>query len=112
VKNKGGGKMIEKVFKMTRDKNPIAEKVVMDENLHYIHMAFAKDGELPEHYANSNVYMTVVRGVLSIGLDEQEVHTYPEGTVLKIPEGTKMNVRNLNYEVLELIVVKVPAPGL
>jgi quercetin dioxygenase-like cupin family protein len=54
--------------------------------------------------------MTVVRGKLSIGLNEQEISEYSNGTVLKIPVNTKMNVKNLSDEVLELIVVKAPAP--
>jgi quercetin dioxygenase-like cupin family protein len=54
--------------------------------------------------------MTVLRGILSIGLDEQEVHQYEEGSILKIPFNTKMNVKNSHDKVLELIVVKAPAP--
>ena len=54
--------------------------------------------------------MTVIRGLLSFGLDEQEIHEYPAGTMLKIPFNTKMNVRNLHDDTLELIVVKAPAP--
>ena len=33
-----------------------------------------------------------------------------KGTLLKIPFQTKMNVKNLHNEILELIVVKAPAP--
>jgi quercetin dioxygenase-like cupin family protein len=54
--------------------------------------------------------MTVVRGQLSIQLNEQDDHIYEAGNVLKIPEGTKMNVRNKHEATLELIVVKAPAP--
>ncbi len=54
--------------------------------------------------------MTVLRGKLSIGLGEQEVCRYEAGTVLKIPFNIKMNVKNFDAEVLELIVVKAPAP--
>jgi hypothetical protein len=43
-------------------------------------MVFGKDEGLPEHFANSTVYMTVVRGTLSIGLGDQEVHLYEAGT--------------------------------
>ena len=82
----------------------------MDENLHYMHMVFNKDEGLPEHFSNSNVYMTVVRGTLSIALDEQEIHEYNAGSILKIPFQTKMNVKNLHSETLELIIVKAPAP--
>jgi quercetin dioxygenase-like cupin family protein len=54
--------------------------------------------------------MTVIRGKLSIGLNEQEIHEYEAGTLLKIPVQTKMNVRNLHDQTLELIVVKAPSP--
>jgi quercetin dioxygenase-like cupin family protein len=102
--------MVEKVFNFSTGNDKIVEKVIMDENLHYMHMVFNKDEGLPEHFTNSNVYMTVVRGTLSIALDEQEIHEYNAGSVLKIPFQTKMNVKNLHTETLELIIVKAPAP--
>lgn len=102
--------MVEQKFELLRGNEKAVEKVIFDENIHYLHMVFNKDEGLPEHFANSNVYMTVVRGRLSIGLDEQEIHQYEQGTLLKIPFRTKMNVRNLHSDTLELIVVKAPAP--
>ncbi len=102
--------MIEKEYKLSRTNEKTIEKVIFDENLHYLHMVFNKEEGLPEHYSNSNVYMTIVRGVLSIALDDQEVHEYESGTLLKIPFQTKMNVKNLHSETLELIIVKAPAP--
>lgn len=102
--------MIEQVFKIADGNNKIVEKVIQDENVHYMHMIFNKNEGAPEHFSNSNVYMTVVRGKLSITLDEQDTHDYPACSVLKIPMGIKMNIRNLNDETLELIVVKAPAP--
>ncbi len=103
--------MVEQVFNISTTDEKAVEKVIFDENINYIHMVFNKDEGLPVHYSNSNVYMTVVRGLLSIGLDEQEIHEYPKGSLLKIPVDTKMNVRNLHQDVLELIVVKAPAPA-
>jgi quercetin dioxygenase-like cupin family protein len=102
--------MIEQVFKLSRTDDKAVEKLVMDENVHYLHMVFGKGEGLPVHFANSNVYMTVLRGKLTIGLDDQGDHEYEGGTLLKIPFKTQMNVRNLNDETLELIVVKAPAP--
>ena len=102
--------MVEQVYQLETGDKKVVEKVIMDENIHYIHMVFNKDEGLPEHFSNSNVYMTVVRGTLSIGLNDQEVHQYDKGTLLKIPVNTKMNVKNLSKSVLELIVVKAPAP--
>ena len=102
--------MVEQIFKLSFGNKKAIEKVIFDENIHYLHMMFNKDEGLPEHYSNSNVYMTVVRGKLSIGLDEQEIHEYEAGTLLKIPFQTKMDVKNLHDETLELIVIKAPAP--
>ena len=102
--------MIEKVYELAVGDEKSIKRVIFDENIHYLHMVFPKGEGLPEHFSNSNVYMTVVRGRLSIGLNDQEVHAYPTGTVLKIPFKTKMNVGNRDDAVLELIVVKAPAP--
>ncbi len=102
--------MVETVYTLARGNDKAVEKVVMDENVHYIHMVFNQNEGLPLHNANSNVYMTVVRGTLTIALDDQEPHRYEGGTLLVIPFGTRMNVGNKDVETLELIVVKAPAP--
>lgn len=102
--------MIEKEYKLSKNNEKVVEKVLFDDNIHYIHMVFNKGDGLPEHISNSNVYMTVIRGQLSIGLDEQEINDYEAGTLLKIPSQIKMNVRNVHDETLELIVVKAPVP--
>ena len=102
--------MVEQIFKLSIGNEKAVEKVVFDDNIHYLHMVFNQSDGLPEHFSNSNVYMTVIRGKLSIELDNQEVHVYEAGTLLVIPINTKMSVKNLNLETLELIVVKAPAP--
>lgn len=103
--------MIEQVHRLSTGDQKAIEKVIQDENLHYIHMVLSQGQGMPEHFSNSTVYMTVVRGTVSLGLDEQEVCEYSAGTVLKIPFNTRMNVNNQHPAVLELIVVKAPAPG-
>ena len=103
--------MVEKVFHYSTENNTAVEKIIMDDNINYIHMIFNKEEGLPEHYSNSNVYMTVIKGILSIRLDEQKVHEYRRGDILEIPYNTKMNVKNLHDDVLELIVIKAPAPS-
>lgn len=103
--------MVEQVYKMNFGNERVVEKVIQDENIHYLHMIFNKDEGLPEHLSNSTVYMTVLRGNLSIQLNDQEVHKYVGGDILKIPYQTKMNVKNLDDTTLELFVVKAPAPG-
>lgn len=102
--------MLETIHEYSTGDEKVVEKLIMDDNVNYIHMVFNKDQGLPEHFSNSNVYMNVIRGRLSLKLDEQEYHEYEKGTLLQISINIKMNVRNMHDETLELIVVKAPAP--
>jgi quercetin dioxygenase-like cupin family protein len=102
--------MLEKVFQMTRTNEKTIEKVIQDENVHYMHMVLPENEGMPIHRTNANVYMAVIRGRLTIGLEDNAANQYESGTILIIPEGTMMNARNTEKEVLELTVVKAPAP--
>jgi len=102
--------MIEKkyLYSLTNDK--LVEKIVDDENIHLNHMVLTKDSHLPEHYSNSNVYMVIINGVMSLQLNEQGTHKYAKGDIINIPFNTKMNVSNQAEEVLEFFVIKSPNP--
>lgn len=102
--------MIEQVYQFSTEDNKTIEKVLFDENINYIHMVFEKGDGLPVHDSNATLYMTILRGILTIGLNDQEPNTYAAGTLLKIPNATKMNVKNQGNTTLELIVVKAPVP--
>ena len=104
--------MIEQVFKLTQGNERTVEKVILDENIHYMHMILNQGECLPEHFSNAkNVYITVVRGTLSATLNEQETHVYQVVIFLKIQLYTKMSLKNISEETLEFIVVKAPAPN-
>ncbi|MGI6701186.1 MAG: cupin domain-containing protein [Christensenellales bacterium] len=99
-----------KIYKMTDSNNKLIERVIIDENIHYNHMILPSKEALPVHTTNSNVYMTVLRGTLTISLDNNESESYERGTIINIPKGVEMFARNENEEVLEITVVKAPAP--
>ncbi|HPX93903.1 MAG TPA: cupin domain-containing protein [Bacillota bacterium] len=103
--------MIETVYQLVQNDDKSVKAIVMDENVHYMQMVLNQGQGLPVHYSNSNLYMTVLRGTLSIGLEDQEIHDYPKGSLLKIPVDVRMNVHNRHEEVLEITVVKAPAPA-
>jgi quercetin dioxygenase-like cupin family protein len=100
--------MIEKVFKLSTEDKTTVEKLVMEKDLNYIHMVFEKDKGLAPHYSNAVVHMTVLRGKLSITLEDQETVIYERGNLVVIPYNTKMHIRNEHDEILELIVIKAP----
>ena len=103
--------MIEKQFSFTQADEKVIERIISDENLDINHMILTKSEALPQHYSNSNVYMLVVRGTITLQLDEQEEHNYPRGSIITIPYKTKMNVSNQFEETLEFFVVKAPSPS-
>lgn len=102
--------MLEKSYSFSKEDVKNIEKLIDDDNLLINHMILPKDTGLPEHYSNSNVYMTVVRGILSLQLEDQELKQYENGSIVNIPYNTKMNVNNFNDDVLEFFVVKAPNP--
>lgn len=103
--------MIEKVYNLTTRSEHVIEPVIKDEHIHYMHMVLLKDEALPTHYTNANIYMTVVSGTLHLSLSDQEFKVFPSGSVINIPFQIKMIAQNREAEILELLVVKSPAPG-
>lgn len=102
--------MIEKIYNFSKGHERKIDKIVNDDDIMINHMTFFKGEGLAEHYSNSNVYMIVLSGILTLQLDEQEDHKYTSGSIINIPYKTKMNVTNLDEDTLELFVVKAPNP--
>lgn len=102
--------MIETKYTFNLTDQKIIERIIEDDNVAMNHMVLNKGEALPEHYSNSNVYMIVVRGIVTLKLNEQTETSYPAGSIINIPYKTKMNVYNTNEETLEFFVVKVPSP--
>jgi quercetin dioxygenase-like cupin family protein len=99
--------MTEQVFQCALTDEKTIERVIEDEVLHINHMVLPEGEGFPEHIANAAVYMTVIRGRLSIDLDDQPTREYGNGTILKIPQGTRMRGQNRHGGALELLVVKL-----
>jgi len=102
--------MLEKIYGFsTSDTNKI-EKLIDDDHVVINHMVLPKGAGLPEHYSNSNVYMIIIRGNMTLILDDQEPHQYTCGQIINMPYHIKMKVTNFDEEVLEFFVVKSPNP--
>lgn len=85
------------------------EKLIGDPNIMINHFMFAQGEGLPVHKSNSNVYMIILKGTLSLELDGID-ETHSAGQILTIPYGLKMHVRNTNADLLEMFVLKAPHP--
>ncbi|MFA9379469.1 MAG: hypothetical protein ACERKO_00270 [Acetanaerobacterium sp.] len=47
------------------------ERVVRAENIPYLYTVFGKGAGLWAHFSNFNVYTSLIRGILSIGINER-----------------------------------------
>ncbi|MFA6796017.1 MAG: hypothetical protein WCR63_00350 [Bacilli bacterium] len=103
--------MIEKEYKLSTNTKKTIEKLVAKEKGQYVHMIFQKGEGLPPHVTNAELFMTVIRGTLSLQMGNQETHKYTKGTMLNLPYKEKMLARNDDDEILELIVVKYVPEG-
>lgn len=102
--------MLEKIYGFSTLDTKNIEKLIDDDPILINHMVLPKGEGLPEHYSNSNVYMIIIRGSMTLALDEQEPHLYHSGQIINIPYHTKMNVNNYNEAILEFFVIKSPNP--
>lgn len=102
--------MIEKIYTLDSYSEKSIKKIIDDDNIGLNHMVLPKGEALPEHYSNSNVYMIIVQGTMTIKLDDQEPHQYSIGEIINIPYHTKMNVYNTQDPILEFLVFKSPNP--
>ncbi len=105
-----GQTMLEKIKSYTRTDEKVIEQVIDQDVVMINHMVLPHGEALPEHRANSNVFMVVVRGQVTLRLDQQDPHSYTFGQIIEIPYQTLMNVSNQAEEILEFFVVKAPGP--
>lgn len=102
--------MLEKIYSFSTLDEKNIEMLIDDDQFMLNHMILPKDAGIPEHYSNSNVYVIVVRGTLSLQLEDQEVHHYQNGSIVNIPYHKKMKITNFNDDILEFFVAKAPSP--
>ncbi|MFO7942626.1 MAG: cupin domain-containing protein [Bacillota bacterium] len=94
-------------FKRTDDK--AIEKLIDDDPVMINHMVIPPGDEVPEHAANSNVYLVLVRGRMRLALGG-EAEDYGAGNIVNVEFCTRMHITNPFEEVLEFFVVKAPSP--
>jgi quercetin dioxygenase-like cupin family protein len=104
--------MSEKTYNFTTESNErTVEKIVSTDDVQIIHMIFPKGEGTPKHYTNTNAHIMVVKGEMTLTLEDQEPKVYPAGTVIYLPFNTKMLAQNLTSDILEFFVIKAPHPS-
>lgn len=102
--------MIEKTYPFTRTDSQTLEKIVDDDRVNINHIVVEPGKAVPTHVSNSFVHQVVVRGILSLSLEDGPLNRHPAGTIVAVPFNTKMAISNEGAETLEFFVVKAPNP--
>lgn len=102
--------MHETQFGYTRSDDKMMEKVIDDERVNINHIVVPPGEAVPTHVSNSYVHQIVVRGTLSLSLEDEPFNDHPTGSIVAVPFNLKMKIENHGDETLEFFVVKAPNP--
>ena len=102
---------MSKLYNYTLTDQKTIEKIVNEKVAMINHMVLPKGDCLPVHKANSNVFMIVADGEITLTLNEEDPVTYKKGSIINIDYDTLMSVCNKTSDRTELFVVKAPGPG-
>ena len=102
--------MIETEYTYSDTTSMTMEKIVDDERVNINHIVVPPGEAVPTHASNSYVHQIIVRGTLSLSLEDEAFHHHEAGTIVAVPFNKKMVIRNQGEEMLEFFVVKAPSP--
>jgi quercetin dioxygenase-like cupin family protein len=102
--------MIEKQFQYSVTEAKTMEKVIDEETVMVNHIVVPAGDSVHTHISNSNIFQIIVRGTLSLSLEDGPFADYPKGTIVSVPFNQKMSIQNHGQDTLEFFVVKAPNP--
>lgn len=71
------------------------------------HVVMPSGKVFPKHPTDAHVYITVLRGELTIALEDEAPIKLKRGQVGNVPKGVMSSLSNITDEVVELIVLKL-----
>jgi len=91
--------------------NAMGHRKIVDEKHVLIMQIALKPGQIvPGHTANSNVHLLILKGSVTVNLNESE-HRVNHGDVLPVAFKTSMSIENTGSEDATFLVIKTPNPS-
>ena len=90
----------------TTEADDIFEHIVKEDDFEFNHVIIKPGFSFPKHPRDAFVIITVVKGVLSVNLEDEEGLNFQKGAVVKIPQGVLSTLSNQQDEKCELFVIK------
>ncbi len=84
-------------------------KLVDEKHLLMMQAALRPGQSVPQHNANSNVHLVVIKGEVVVNLDGTD-NMAKEGTLLPVANKTPMDIKNKSQENATFLIIKTPNP--
>ncbi len=89
----------------------MGSRAIINQPYLQIMQAALKPGQMvPQHSANSNVHLLVVRGQIVVDLGGKEIRL-KEGDILPVAYQTSMHIDNNSKENASFLIIKAPNPS-
>ena len=94
-------------FPYTQTQTSIFENIFKLDDLLMNHAVIEPGQIFPKHPTDADVYALIVKGVLSVALEDEMPKTFDEGQVVHIPKGLMSELGNRGEKTVELFVLKI-----
>lgn len=85
-------------------------KLVDEKYLLMMQVALCSGQSVPQHNANSNVHLVVLKGEVVVNLDGID-NMAKEGALLPVANKTPMNIKNKSQGNATFLIIKTPNPS-
>ena len=88
----------------------MGKRKLVDEDYLLVMQAALKPGQMvPQHNADSNVRILIIKGEVVVDLDGEKIQA-SEGDIVPATPGTPMNIVNRSEEDATFLIIKTPHP--
>ncbi|MCI0469862.1 MAG: cupin domain-containing protein [Nitrospirae bacterium] len=89
----------------------MGKRMLIDEDYLLLMQVGLRPGQsVPQHNANSNVHLLILKGEVIVNLNGQD-NAVKEGDLVPVAYKTPMNIRNASHEDATFLVIKTPNPN-
>lgn len=94
------------ILNYTQNTEEVFEHLIKEDNFEYNHVVIKSGFHFPAHPTDANVIITIVKGILSVKIEDQETKDFHVGQVLTVDRGVISVLGNNQEKPCELFVIK------
>lgn len=86
----------------------LIEKLIKHEGVEINHMVLPGGETIPGHETANDIFFIILRGEISVQLNNEKWRKYRSGQIVELPKGIRMELKNEGTETYEMFIVRVP----